>query len=175
MPKNPLPANNRADSVSGAQFREGLTRFATGVTVITALQGRQPIGVTISSFAGVSLKPPMVSFCLDEKCSVMPAFKNNAVFIVHVLAEDQEHLAHVFARRTGHDWKKLKTKKHKSGAPLLNDVMAVLVCRLKQKHKAGDHTIMVGRVLDITVNNKKTRPLLHTQRHYWALGKQKKK
>jgi 3-hydroxy-9,10-secoandrosta-1,3,5(10)-triene-9,17-dione monooxygenase reductase component len=169
MPKNTLSLNK----ASSALFREGLTRFATGVTVVTSVHGKIPVGVTISSFAGVSLKPPLVLFCLDEKCSALPAFKKRGVFAIHILAEDQEHLAHVFARQTGRDWKKLKPKKHASGVPLLNDVMAVLVCRLTQKHKAGDHHIIVGRVMEIGINGQKPRPLLHTQRHYWALGKKK--
>ena len=173
MTKNPLPSNNHA--VSSALFRDALTRFATGVTVVTAQHLKKPVGVTISSFAGVSLKPPLVLFCLDEKSSALPAFKKSAVFAVHVLADDQEPLAHVFARQGAKDWKKIRSKKHKSGPVILDGVMAVLLCRFSKKHKAGDHHIIVGRVLEISINAKKPRPLLHTQRHYWDLGAAKKK
>jgi flavin reductase (DIM6/NTAB) family NADH-FMN oxidoreductase RutF len=171
MPKSPLPPDPAA---TAPLFREALSRFATGVTVVTAAYAPKPVGVTISSFAGVSLKPPLILFCLDEKSSALSAFRKNSSFAVHILAEHQEQLAHVFARQGARDWKKIKTRKHKSGALLLEGAMCTLICTLHKKVPAGDHTVIIGRVREIIINEKAPRPLLHTQRRYWTLGKKAK-
>lgn len=173
MKRLPLTLQNPA---TPAQFRDAMSRFATGVTVVTGFDAREKakVGVTISSFAGVSLKPTLILFCLDEKARALPAFKSRAVFAVHVLAEDQAHLAHIFARGGNRDWKKIPHDKGEGGVPLLKGAMCTFVCRLHKKISGGDHSIIVGKVLAIDVNAKKPRPLLHTQRSYWALGSKKK-
>ncbi|HVY12582.1 MAG TPA: flavin reductase family protein [Alphaproteobacteria bacterium] len=157
-------------SVSSRGFRDALSRFASGVTVITAA-GAPPSGVTISAFCALSLNPPLVLFCLDEKSRARKAFKVGVNFAAHILAEDQQHLAHVFSLSGPRHWKKLGADMNGTGAPALKCALAVLQCRVEKMVKGGDHRIIIGRVRKIALNEDKTAPLLHSQRAYYKLGR----
>jgi flavin reductase (DIM6/NTAB) family NADH-FMN oxidoreductase RutF len=155
-------------------FREALSRFATGVTVVTVggKKGTPPVGVTISSFAGLSLEPPLVLFCLDEKSHALRSFKKGETFAVNILAEDQKLYARHFARSGAQVSKKYPSLR--TAAPLLEGSVAAVLCRLEKKIKSGDHTIIIGRVKKIMLNPDNPAPLLHARRKYWDLGKAKR-
>jgi flavin reductase (DIM6/NTAB) family NADH-FMN oxidoreductase RutF len=159
---------------SPGNFREALSRFATGVTVVTlgGKKGGPAQGVTISSFAGLSLEPPLVLFCLDEKARALKAFKKGAVFAVNILAENQKQLAKHFARSGAQVSKKIP--QIRTGAPLLTEASASLLCKLEKKLKSGDHTIIIGRVKKIALHQDNPAPLLHAKRKYWSLGRAKR-
>ena len=172
--KKPRPAS-RLHAAGPTAFREGLSRFATGVTVVT-ISGKKeklPLGVTISSFAGLSLSPPLVLFCLDEKARIRPVFKTGATFAVNILAETQKRLARHFAHSGAHLSKKIP---HTSvlRTPFLEEAAAVLLCKLEKKLKNGDHIIVIGRVKKIILHPDNPAPLLHARRKYWNLGKAKR-
>jgi flavin reductase (DIM6/NTAB) family NADH-FMN oxidoreductase RutF len=157
-------------AASDRGFRDALSRFATGVTVVSAFVGREktPVGVTISSFAGLSLDPPLVLFCLDKKARTLPAFVKGATFAVNILAENQEALAKHFSR-TPH------FKKSGKLHPLaLEGSVATLLCKIEKRTKAGDHHIIVGQVKKIFLHPKNPKPLLHGMRRYWKLGAEKR-
>ncbi|MBB2942661.1 flavin reductase (DIM6/NTAB) family NADH-FMN oxidoreductase RutF [Actinoplanes lutulentus] len=129
-------------------FRNLLRRHAAAVVVITAPEpqpGTQPAGFTATSFTSVSLDPPLVSFCLAHTASAWPAVSNADVVAVHVLTEEQEHVARTFSKRgidrfAAHgDW-----EPGPGGVPLLGGVLARLVCRVVRRVEAGDHTIVLA-------------------------------
>jgi flavin reductase (DIM6/NTAB) family NADH-FMN oxidoreductase RutF len=125
-------------------FRALLRRHAAAVVVVTA-PGRPPAGFTATSFTSVSLDPPLVSFCLAQSASAWPAVQTAELIAVHVLTQQQEHVARTFATR-GIDRFAAHGAWHSGpgGVPLLEGVLATLVCRVHQRVEAGDHTIVLA-------------------------------
>jgi flavin reductase (DIM6/NTAB) family NADH-FMN oxidoreductase RutF len=125
-------------------FRALLRRHAAGVVVVTA-PGEPPAGFTATSFTSVSLDPPLLSFCLARAASAWPAVSAADTVAVHVLSREQEHVARTFAtsgidRFAAHGaW-----RAGAGGVPLLDGVLARLVCRVTQRVPAGDHTIVLA-------------------------------
>ena len=125
-------------------FRSLLRRHAAAVVVITA-PGEPPAGFTATSFTSVSLDPPLVSFALAHSASAWPAVQTSEVIAVHVLTQEQEQVARTFATRgidrfAAHGaW-----RPGPEGVPLLDGVLATLVCRVYQRVEAGDHTIVLA-------------------------------
>ncbi|MET0415459.1 MAG: flavin reductase family protein [Actinoplanes sp.] len=125
-------------------FRALLRRHAAAVVVITA-PGEPPAGFTATSFTSVSLDPPLVSFCLAHSASAWPAVAAADVIAVHVLTQEQEQVARTFStsgidRFARHGAWRLGPGE----VPLLDGVLARIVCRVTQRVEAGDHTIVLA-------------------------------
>ncbi len=135
------------DAVDADLFRQVLRRHAAAVVVITA-PGEPATGFTATSFTSVSLDPPLVSFCLAETASAWPAVAAADTVAVHVLGQEQERVARTFAtsgidRLAAHGaW-----QPGPDGVPLLDGVLARLVCRVVDRVRAGDHTIVLASPL----------------------------
>lgn len=132
-----------------AHFRRVLGNFASGVTVITAVDDGTPFGFTCQAFTSLSLDPPLVSFTVSRGSSTRPHIHAAGRFCVNVLAADQSELCRTFATRgvdrfAGVDW-------HPSadGSPILHGVLAWIDCRLVAEYPAGDHTIVIGAVTEL--------------------------
>lgn len=130
--------------VDPGMFRALLRRHAAAVVVVTA-PGEPPAGFTATSFTSVSIDPPLVSFCLSSGASTWPAVARAEFVAVHVLARGQEAVARTFAtsgidRFAAHGawWR------GPAGVPLLDGVLARMVCRVTQRVPAGDHTIVLA-------------------------------
>ena len=123
--------------------------FATGVTIVTA---PGPAGLTTNAFASLSLDPPLVLVCFDNASRTLPAVESAGRFAVNVLRAGQEELAAIFAsKRVSAD--KFATVSHGSvdGVPVLDDVLARVVCDLVRLVPGGDHTIGIGAVTALDV------------------------
>lgn len=143
-----------------ARFRQVLGRFCTGVAVVTALQGDQPIGLTIQSLTSVSLVPPLVSICLAKSSSSWPRMKASGAFCVNILRDDQEAVSRAFAAKDGNRFSSIGWQRAPgTGSPLLDDVLAWVDCCIQAEHDAGDHVIAVGRVISLG-DMSQGRPLL---------------
>jgi len=128
------------------RFRKALGRFATGVAVVTARTPSGPIGVTINSFASVSLSPPLILWSPAKASSRHAPFVSAADFAVHVLAAGQKSLCDHFIRAaSGFD--SLAHTMNEQGVPLLDGCAAIFECSREAVHDAGDHSIILGRVL----------------------------
>jgi flavin reductase (DIM6/NTAB) family NADH-FMN oxidoreductase RutF len=125
-----------------------MSRWATGVTVITAFSGGRPVGLVSNSFTSVSLEPPLVSWCLDRRSSSFDAWLSADAFAVHVLAAGQGGLLCRFARKGGDKFQGLDWAPGRSGAPLLDGAVATLQCSVNTRFNAGDHIILIGLVTD---------------------------
>jgi len=128
-----------------------LGHFATGVTVITAVSDGQPAGLAVNSFTSVSLEPPLVAFCAAKSSTTWPAIQRAGSFCVNILAEDQEDLSRRFAMKGGDKFRGVGWRAGESGSPILQGVLAWLDCVTEAEHDAGDHLIVVGRVLGLDV------------------------
>jgi 3-hydroxy-9,10-secoandrosta-1,3,5(10)-triene-9,17-dione monooxygenase reductase component len=137
----PAPFDPRA-------FREALSAFATGVTIVTTRnQAGQDIGITANSFNSVSLNPPLILWSLSRKAMSLAAFLENEHFAVHILAADQDALSHRFATQGASKFDGMSVERGASAIPLFDDCSARFECRKAFTYDGGDHTIFVGEVL----------------------------
>jgi 3-hydroxy-9,10-secoandrosta-1,3,5(10)-triene-9,17-dione monooxygenase reductase component len=142
-------------------FRRVLGHFCTGVTIITAVDGGQPVGFTCQSFAALSLQPPLVSFSVSCTSRSWPRIERSGVFCVNILSTEQEELCLRFARSCGYKFGGVRWRPGAvTGAPRLPASLAWVECALEAVHPGGDHLIAVGRVRDLAVADVAAEPLL---------------
>jgi flavin reductase (DIM6/NTAB) family NADH-FMN oxidoreductase RutF len=149
------------------QFRDVLGRFATGVTVVTTTTPEGPLGMTVNSFASVSLEPPLVLWSPARESDRFAAFEAASHFAVHVLPRDAQDLAERFAQ-TGSDFVGLETSTGTGGVPLLDRYIARIECRHAARYDGGDHLIVMGEVLRLGVRD--LPPLLFHNGAYCGLA-----
>lgn len=145
------------------ELRDALGRFATGICVITTSTADGPIGITANSFASVSLDPPLVLWSPAKASRRYPPFAAADRFAIHVLGADQEALCQQFSRE-GLNFGGLDWAKGAGGTPLIEGCLARFDCATEQQHDAGDHLIVVGRVLSAAYRD--GAPLLFSSGHY---------
>ncbi|MCA0374978.1 MAG: flavin reductase family protein [Gemmatimonadetes bacterium] len=149
-------------------FRAVLGRFASGVTVVTALDATgQPHGMTVSAFASLSLEPPLVLICIGTDATMAPVLATASTFTVNILADGQEALSRRFAGTHDDRFAGVGHKTGTLGDPVLDDVLAWLACRVVERHPAGDHVILIGAVEDSAARDGK--PLLYYRGGYAQL------
>ena len=155
--------------VSKDEFRSAMSRFASGVTVVTAkTESNHPAGLTVSSFASLSLEPPLVLVCIDKRASIHDLLVEGRYFGVNVLAADQEILSRRFASRDTDRFSGTGYADGVTGVPLLNDVIMAIECRIVHTCPGGDHTIVVGEVEHATFSDGK--PLAYFRGGYAQLA-----
>ncbi len=157
-------------SVDSRSFRKGLGCFPTGVTVATTMAGPDaPAGVTVSSFTSVSLEPPLVLFCLDNRNPLLPAFKTAGHFAINILRESQRETSILFASRLEEKWKDVSYKVGQQGSPILDGCLAFMECKTHQIVESGDHHIFIGQVEQIDYQQAGS-PLVYFRGAYAELG-----
>lgn len=130
-------------------LRRALGAFATGVTIVTARAraGGAPVGFTANSFTSVSLEPPLLLVCLAHTARSYRVFREAEGFAVNVLAAEQEAVARLFATPGADKFAATPWHAGVSGAPLIEGCLATFDCAMHQRLTAGDHDILMGRVL----------------------------
>ena len=151
------------------EFRNACGRFASGVTVVTALEDDKTHGMTANAFVSVSLEPPTVLVSLGNKSFLHKVLPSIGRYGISVLAEDQEALSNHFAGRTAPGLHLRFTKRH--GMPLLEGAVAYFVVRVVDAHPAGDHTLYIGQVEHFEWHEEK--PLLFYGGQYQKMEKPK--
>lgn len=153
--------------VEPESFRRALRRFATGVTVVTVDHDGELHGMTASSFASVSLDPPLILVCLDKTSRTRALILEKGSFAVNVLADDQEGVSRSFSRRGTKPFDELEHRSGSMGDPLLEGAIAWIECRLDQMVGAGDHDIFIGEVF--ACGDRDGTPLLYYDQTYRSL------
>lgn len=150
-------------------FRDALGHFATGVAVVTAPADGGVLGVTINSFASVSLEPPLILWSLDKGSDRFAALMKVPHFAVNMLGGDARELAQRLARKgqAGLDGEPMRMSAR--GVPLLGCAIAQFECSVENRHEGGDHVIFVGRVLDFD-HKSHSDPLIYYRGRYRALS-----
>jgi flavin reductase (DIM6/NTAB) family NADH-FMN oxidoreductase RutF len=149
------------------QFRSALGCFATGVTIVTA-RGLGPgeyIGITVNSFASVSLDPPLVLFSLGKRNFSLQHFLSTRHFAVNVLSGAQRELALRFARSAVDKWNGVEFELWEHDCPIFPDAAAVFECTIHHTYQGGDHVILVGHV-EHMLCNPQAEPLLFLRGRY---------
>ena len=157
-------------TIGSEQFRDALRHFPSGVTIVTIQtpQINQPHGLTVSAFASVSPKPPLIMVAIDHRARAHALLEQEgAVFAVNILAQDQVNLSNRFAwvkdedRFAEGEWGTATT-----GAPILNDAVAWLDCTIYAQYVVGTHSIYIGEVQDSSVPRVEEPALVYWNRGY---------
>jgi flavin reductase (DIM6/NTAB) family NADH-FMN oxidoreductase RutF len=142
-----MTVQDRVD-IDPGRFRQVLAHLPTGVTVITAHGPDEPIGMAANSVTSVSLDPPLILFCPAKSSSTWPKIRDAGAFCVNVMAGHHEETTRRFAARQPDRFSGVDIT-HRTTGPALCDAVAWIECTLEDEHEAGDHTIVVARVVAI--------------------------
>jgi flavin reductase (DIM6/NTAB) family NADH-FMN oxidoreductase RutF len=155
--------------ITSSEFRLALGQFATGVTVVTVERASGRVhGMTANSFTSVSLDPPLILVCVDQKAQLLPLLRDRQRFGVSILKDDQQAISEYFAQteesteveqRLGIRYRWTETR-----IPLLEDALVHIACNLVALHVAGDHTIFIGEVETAEIYD--GEPLLYLRGDY---------
>ena len=168
--KEPIEGERRV--LDGHQFRQVMSRFVTGVTIVTTRADEELHGMTCNAFCSISITPLTVMVCLAKNTRTEKLLEKGRVFAVNVLSESQTELSDRFAGRhrdheehrfDGFEWTTAIT-----GAPIFLKSQAYLDCRLSRTFDGGSHTIYLGEVAAASVDEHQ-RPLIFYRSHYMGL------
>lgn len=141
------------------EMRRAMSTFASGVTVITGIDGADAVGLACQSFASVSLDPPMVLFCADRRGRAWSRIRHATRFCANVLAEEQVDVCGRFGSSTGAKYDGLEWDRSRWGTPALRDVLMRAHAQIDDVHVAGDHDVVIGRVLEVELLSER-RPMI---------------
>lgn len=151
------------------KLRNALGCFTTGVCVVTAATEAGPIGLTINSFASVSLDPPLVLWSLDRASDRAEAFHVADRFAINVLTEDMRDLSARLAQKGAYAVPDDALDPGPGDVPVLHGALAQFVCTIEARHEGGDHVIFVGRVVQFA-HAEAGRPLVYYRGQYRSLA-----
>ncbi|GAC1458747.1 MAG: flavin reductase family protein [Ktedonobacterales bacterium] len=157
-------------SVDLAAFRKVLGRFATGVTVVTTCQGSRRAGITVNAFCSVSLDPPLVLVCVEHRNYTHELLVESGVFAVNFLTSDQADVSRCFAGQSDvkfHEFCGVATHEVATGAPVFDECLAFVDCRVVAVYPGGDHSIFIGRAE--ALGSAEATPLLYYRGKYGQL------
>ncbi len=147
-------------------FKNCMGCFASGVTVVSVLDDDgNPHGLTVSSFTSLSLSPPLVTFNIDKLCYNYQLLSKAEHFTVNILHEDQIEISRQFASTYKKKFKNIKYILGETKTPILEGVIAYIECESEHIYDGGDHSIFVGRVVNLN-NEEGGQPLLYYKGKY---------
>jgi flavin reductase (DIM6/NTAB) family NADH-FMN oxidoreductase RutF len=152
-------------------YRQAMGNWGTGVTIVTTTDPEGvPYGLTVSSFTSVSLEPPLILVCLDNRLSGFALFQNSKTFGVSILADSQEDVSRVFAKKGAERPASLYAM-GKTGVPLIRGALVGLECKVINAYPGGDHTIFLGEPesIDFMAAEGGAKPLLYFRGRYERL------
>lgn len=144
---------NPPSDLTAASLREAFSHFPSGVIAIAAEADGVRVGLAASTFVPVSLNPPLVSFCVQNTSETWPRIKDLPVLGISVLGESHDVAARTLAAKTGDRFAGLETVSSDAGAVFVQGTSVWLESAIEQEVPAGDHTIVILRIHDVTVHN----------------------
>ncbi|HET7433945.1 MAG TPA: flavin reductase family protein [Thermoanaerobaculia bacterium] len=149
--------------IDDATFKAAMSHFASGVTVVTSSYQGEDFGMTVASFASLSLRPPLVLVCIESNAKSHAAIAASSTFGVSILGLSQGDISNRFASRAGDKFAETRTRRGELGVPLIEGAICTLECRVTEQLPGGDHSIFVGEVIDARMED--GQPLV-----YWRSG-----
>lgn len=150
-----------------------LARYATGVVVVTLRADGDDHAMTANSFTSVSMDPPLVLVCVERDSRFFEALESSdGQWAVSILNAEQEGVARWFAtkgRPLGGQFDRVAHHRGDNGLPLIDAALAHILCRTVDRHRAGDHDILVGEVVSMDVTEDRQEPLLYFAHRFRAL------
>ncbi|WP_160719895.1 flavin reductase family protein [Bacillus sp. USDA818B3_A] len=150
------------------QFRNAMGKFATGVTVVATEVGGSVHGMTANAFMSVSLSPKLVVVSISERAQMLEKMNQSRKFSVNILSSSQQELSMIFA---GQQKNQQEVKFDRLGdVPVLSGALAQIVCEVSAAHVEGDHTLFIGKVTDLHMED--FEPLIYFSGKYRSLAKE---
>jgi flavin reductase (DIM6/NTAB) family NADH-FMN oxidoreductase RutF len=158
--------------VTPDDFKQVMRRWASTVTVVTTRADDVIYGLTATAFSSLSVQPPMVFVSIFRKTHTHPLIEQSGIFCVNFLAPDMTHVSDRFAGRVPEleRFAGIGYRNEATGAPVLNDAIAYLDCRVVEGLVTGDHTIFVGQVEAAGLLKPDQAPLLYFMGTYHQVG-----
>ena len=150
------------------RLRDVLGHFCSGVTIVTAANEHGLLGLTCQSFFSLSLDPPLIAFSPSKQSTTYPRMRSARSLCINVLAHTQADLCRQFGRPGAEKFRDVDWREGPSGAPILHGALAWLECSVHAEHDAGDHHLVIARVLDLDIAG--GMPLLFYRGAYHALA-----
>ncbi|MGW1506166.1 flavin reductase family protein [Streptomyces mirabilis] len=151
------------------RFREAMASYPSGVTIVTTTDDQGAWrGFTATSFCSLSVAPPLVLVCLARTAQCHAAFEKADSWVVQVVPHRRADLATRFATRGADKFGRDDFTANAAGHPVLKEAAAVMECEAHVRHDVADHTILVGRVLD--VQEREDAPAVYFRRGFHALA-----
>lgn len=164
-----MEPNAPSDAPSPKMLRRAFGSFATGVAIIGALGADGDMaGMTVNSLTSVSISPPLILFCAARSLIAFDVYATTRNFSISILSKQSEVISNHFARSGVDKWKTVPHRFGKNGAPYLDNALATLECAVVDRHEAGDHLIVLGRVMRLNVS-KSGDPLVFFRSQYRSL------
>jgi flavin reductase (DIM6/NTAB) family NADH-FMN oxidoreductase RutF len=153
-----------------SRFKEVMSRFASGVTVVSGMEGDEPVGFTCQAFISLSAEPPFVAVAPARTSTSWPRIARAGSFCVNILGDEQSEMAQGFAvsggpKFDGVDWRPAPI----TGAPVIEGSLAWVDCLVELVHDAGDHELIIGKVLELGTGE--GSPLIYYESKFAALAK----
>jgi flavin reductase (DIM6/NTAB) family NADH-FMN oxidoreductase RutF len=136
-----------------AEFRRVLGHFATGVTIVTAMEDGEPVGFTCQAFTALSLEPPLIALAPAKSSTSWPKIAKAGAFCVNILAEHQAEMCRAFAVSGADKFASVLWRPGLTGAPILDGTLAHVECDLGIIHDAGDHELVTGTVRSLGIGD----------------------
>ena len=147
-----------------AAFKFAMSHFASGVTVVTTEHEGKAFGMTVASFASLSLHPPLVLVCIEKSVKTHDAIAAAGKFGVSILRSDQQDVSSRFASRAEDKFSGVDIRRGTLGVPMIAGALTALECSLENQLPGGDHTIFVGKVVDVQTTD--GAPLIYFRSGY---------
>ena len=147
-----------------AAFKNAMSHFASGVTVVTTEHEGKPFGMTVASFASLSLHPPLVLICVEKSVKTHDAIASSGKFGVSILRSDQQDISSRFASRAEDKFTGIDVRRGTLGVPLIGGALTTIECSVENRLPGGDHTIFIGKVVDAQTTE--GNPLLYFRSGY---------
>jgi len=154
--------------VDDAQFKMAMSHFASGVTIVTTEHDGKPYGLTVASFASLSLHPPLVLVCIENSVKSRDALSASKKFGVSILGSEQSDVSNRFASKVDDKFAGTSTLRGELGVPLIDGALCSIECTLREELPGGDHTIFVGEVVDVQA--REGAPLFYFRSGYRQLN-----
>ncbi len=145
-------------------FRLAMSHFASGVTVVTTEHDGQMYGMTVASFASLSLHPPLVMVCIERSVKTHDAIAAAGKYGVSILSSAQAGISSKFASRSDDKFTGVELVPGDLSVPLIADSLTAIECRLYDQLPGGDHTIFIGEVM--AIHTREGDPLLYFRSGY---------
>jgi 3-hydroxy-9,10-secoandrosta-1,3,5(10)-triene-9,17-dione monooxygenase reductase component len=159
----------QAAPADAGTFRSVLSRYCSGITVVATLDGARPVGFTCQSFFSVSLEPPLVAFAVSHSSTSYPRIRQAGAYCISVLNADHAGHSRTLSCKDPDKWALVEWTSGPLDTVRMAGSLAWIDCRLWSEHQCGDHTIVVGEVLDLGCTPAAGEPLLFFDRQYRRL------
>jgi flavin reductase (DIM6/NTAB) family NADH-FMN oxidoreductase RutF len=154
--------------IDDARFKQAMAQFPSGVTVVATEHEGKAYGLTVASFASLSLHPPLVLVSVEKSTKSHDAIASSRKFGVSILAQDQAAVSGRFASRVDDKFEGIPVRIGETGVPLIEGALCTIECILHNQLPGGDHSIFVGEVVDVNVSE--GEPLVYFRSGYRELA-----